>query len=162
DGEVGASSSLSLLNQLAVSTLRTWLQVKPERQRSAGDYYLARLAYGSLFVDSELTIAEYSRARFDRSTRFFELGFGYGELSLLLALHGFNTTGFESDSGRYEGAMALRTALIQRGVGLDELHLVRGVFPDVLDPAALDASGAAVLVASNVTSSLMMEKIDDI
>lgn len=162
DNELSRPSGLALLNQLAVSTLHTWLPVKPERQRAAGDYYLNRLAYSALFIDAELTIAEYCRAQFDGNARFFELGFGYGELGMLLVLSGFGVTGFECDSGRYDGAVALKRALEQSGVDLSELNLVLGVFPDVLEPAAVRATGEAVLVATNVTHSLMMEKIENV
>ena len=161
-GERATAANLNLINQFAVSTLRTWLQAKPEYKRAAGVYYVERLARGSLFVDSELTIAEYSRTRFNRDARFFELGFGYGELSLLLALTGFRATGFEADNGRYQGALILKDELGQRGIDLRELTLVLGVFPDALDRAGLDTGGEAVLVATNVTSSLVMQKIDHV
>ena len=162
DGELATAANLGLLNQLAVSTLRAWLEAKPEYQRSAGAYYVSRLAYASFFVESEMTVAEYSRTRFGRDTRFYELGSGYGELSLLLTLAGFRATGFESDGGRYEGAVTLKKALGQRGIDLRELHLVLGVFPDALETVALDTNGETALVATNVTSSLMMQRIEDI
>jgi len=45
---------------------------------------------------------------------------------------------------------------------LRQLHLVLGVFPDALETVALDTDGETALVATNVTSSLMMQRIEDI
>ena len=155
-----ASATFSMVNLAAVSTLQDWLGSDPGRIRSAGSYYTARLEKGRLFVDSELSIAEYSRRRFSRKVRFFELGFGFGELSLLLALSGFRATGFESDEGRHAGATALMAKLAQRGIDVDELSLVKGSFPDALQLATFDKDGETVFVSTNVTSSQVMEKID--
>ncbi|MBV8187453.1 MAG: DUF4407 domain-containing protein [Alphaproteobacteria bacterium] len=145
------------LNQFAVSTLRQWVEADPQHQRSAGDYYGTRLAQGELVQASDLAIAEYARGHFTRDARFFELGFGFGELSLCLALSGFRTLGFESDAGRYAGASTLAVALTQRGADTGNLSLVYGFFPDVLRLEWLEFTGESVLVSTNVTSTLMME-----
>ncbi len=160
DGQNEAPANFSMVNLAAVSIVREWLGSDPARTRSAGNYYVTRLERGRLFVDSELAIVEYGRGRFPRDARFFELGFGFGELSLLLALSGFRATGFESDAGRHAGATALAAALAQRGVDIGSLSLVEGSFPDALRLAAFDEDGETVFVSTNVTSSQVMEKID--
>ena len=45
---------------------------------------------------------------------------------------------------------------------MQDLHLVLGVFSDALETAALETNGETALVATNVTSSLMMQRIEDI
>jgi SAM-dependent methyltransferase len=150
------------LNLAAVSMLQEWLGSDPGRIRSAGNYYMSRLEGGRLFIDLDLAIARYGRERFPRESRFFELGFGFGELSLLLAFSGFCATGFESDSGRYAGATALAAALAQRGMDVGGLSLVHGSFPDALLLATLDKVGETVFVSTNVTSTQMMAKIDHV
>ena len=157
-----ASASFSMVNLTAVSILQEWLGSNAARIRSAGDYYTTRLKRGRLFVDSELAIAKYGRERFPREVHFFELGFGFGELSLLLALSGFRATGFESEIGRHAGATALAAALAQRGIDVGGLSLVLGAFPDALQLATLDKVGETVFVSTNVTSSQVMQKIDHV
>lgn len=152
-------SDFSHVNLFAVSTLQRWLEADPRHKRAAGDYYSARLAQGRLFVEPELAIAEYSRKYFDKGAHFFELGFGFGELSLLLALSGFRATGFESDNGRHEGAAALVAALEGGGVVSSGLSLVCGAFPDALQLSSLDADGESIFVSTNVTSTHVMEKM---
>ena len=152
-------TSVSATDQYAVSVLRDWLAADAARQRSAGSYYLQRLSRGRLFVDSELAIVEYCRNRFSSAVRFFELGFGFGELSLLLALGGFSATGYEADAGRYEGARVLADALADKNLDLGKLSLINGSFPDALELDTMGAA-AAVLVATNVTSSYLMDNID--
>lgn len=148
--------SFSLTNLFAVSILTNWLALDPIHERAAGSYYMARLSQRRLFVDAELAIAKYSQNQFDRKTRFVELGFGFGELSLLLALSGFPTTGFESDIGRCAGAKALIDKLGQQGLEISGLSLVEGLFPDSLRLEHFDRESEAVFVSTNVTSSHVM------
>jgi SAM-dependent methyltransferase len=157
DNSVGMS--FSAIDRYAASFLRDWLAGEEIRQRSAGSYYMQRLAHGDLFVESELAIAEYCRDRFDASVKFFELGFGFGELSLLLALSGFSATGYESDTGRYAGATALMDALAHKDLDLGKLSLIEGRFPDALKLEAMGAASTA-LVATNVTSSYVKDNMD--
>src|SRR5262245_2157578 len=107
------------VNELGVSILRDWLAADPSHARGAGEYYAARLAGGKLLVDNELAIADYCRKHFGLDAHFVEMGTGFGELSLMLALSGFQATGFESDTGRYTGADALRAGLGQQGLDVD-------------------------------------------
>jgi hypothetical protein len=151
--------TVEALNQIGVSKLREWVEADAQHKRSAGEYYTALLASGRLLLAPDLAIAEYSRRHFNREARFFELGFGFGELSLCLALYGFRTVGFESDAGRYAGASALAVALAQEGADTSSLSLVYGVYPDVLRLDWLDLESDSVLVSTNVTSSLLMEGI---
>jgi len=147
------------IDATAVSILQDWLKADPARERSAGSYYMTRLSTGRLFVDAEVAIARYCRSRFEPGTRFFELGFGFGEFSLLLALSGFRAVGYESDVGRHAGAAALVEGLARRGLDTGSLSLVQGTFPDALAQEAVDAGGPAVFVSTNVTSSHVMENI---
>ena len=146
-------------NTLAVAALSDWLAADETRQKVAGNYYTQRLAQGRLFTDAELTIAQYCSGHFDRQTKFVELGFGFGELSILLALSGFDATGYESDAGRHAGATALVAALATRKLKLGNLSLIHGRFPEALRLAELDTQ-KAVLVATNVTSDYIMRKMD--
>lgn len=144
---------------IAVSLLRDWLKGDPARERAAGSYYTTRLAGGRLFVDAEVAIARYCCGRFETGTRVFELGFGFGELTLLLALSGFRAVGYESDVSRYAGATALVEGLARHGLDTGGVSLVQGAFPDALALGSFDAKGAAVFVSTNVTSSHVMENI---
>lgn len=146
-------------NVAAVSVLQNWLKADPAREHSAGSYYTTRLARGTLFVDSDLEIAKYCRKHFDTKAKFFELGFGFGELSLLLALSGFRATGYEADSGRCAGARAIVKGLSQQGLDPGSLSLVHGVFPDSLVLSLFAGEGCAVFVSTNVTSRHVMENI---
>ena len=148
---------LASTDAIAVSVLRDWLKADPSRERSAGSYYMERLAGGRLFVDAELALVNYARGRFEAGTKFFELGFGFGELSLLLALSGFTAIGYESDVGRHAGASALVEGLARRGLATRGVSLVQGVFPDALTLSALETSGPTVLVSTNVTSTHIMD-----
>ncbi len=152
--------SLDAFNQFGMSKLREWIEADPEHGRAAGDYYTVRLAQGRFLLDPDLAIAKYSQRRFEGETRFFELGFGFGELSLYLALSGFHTVGFESDAGRYAGASALAMAFAQQGVDTSNLTLVYGIFPDILRFDERDLDNELVFVSTNVTSILIMNGID--
>lgn len=148
------------LNQFGLSMLREWIEVDPEHRRAAGDYYTTNLAQGQFLSEPDLAIVRYSQKRFDRKARFFELGFGFGELGLSLALSGFHTVGFESDAGRYAGASALAESLAQEGVDTSNLSLVYGLYPDILRLDERDLDSETVFVSTNVTSDFMMEAID--
>lgn len=150
------------LEAAAVSWARQWIKEEADHKRSAGDYYMARLGQGRLFVESDLAIVDYCRANFLRQARFFELGVGFGELSLCLALSGYRTVGFESDAGRYEAAAALAAGLTRQGFDTANLTLVFGIFPNALRLDATALQGGSVLVSTNVTSSLTMEMIDEV
>ncbi|GEP61656.1 DUF4407 domain-containing protein [Reyranella soli] len=155
-------SSFGALEQAAISWLGAWVEASSDHRRAAGDYYTIRLPYGPLFVASDMAIVDYCRAHFLRQARFFELGIGFGELSLCLAVSGFSTVGFESDAGRYEAATALAAALSRQGFDTSQLSLVQGLFPNVLQVDRIDIGGETVLVSTNVTSNLMMEAIDNV
>lgn len=144
---------------VAVPILKDWIGTNPARLRSAGDYYMERLSRDRLFGDIDIAIADYCRRHFRHETKFFELGFGFGELSLLLALGGFQVTGYEGEAGRYAGAAMLAKALADRGAKLGTLSLVEGIFPDALDLRSLNTPSTA-LVVTNVTSSHIMDNID--
>ena len=152
--------SLDDLNRFGLSKLREWIEESPEHLRAAGDYYTARLAQGQFLLDPDMAIALYSQEYFNRGVRFFELGFGFGELSLSLALSGFHAVGFESDAGRYAGASALTASLAEQGVDISKLSLAYGAYPDILrlDQHALDSE--SVFVSTNVTSTAMMETMN--
>lgn len=154
--------NFSLTNLFSVTILGDWLASDPGHERSAGNYYMTRLSRGQLFVDAELTIAKYSRKRFVPSTRFVELGFGFGELSLMLALSGFRVTGFESDAGRHAGASALIAGLGRQGLNIENLALIEGLFPDALRIGQFERDGETVFVSTNVTSSHVMENLRQI
>ena len=160
DQKAIAHFGLDALDQFGLSKLRDWIEVDSEHRRAAGDYYTARLTQGQFLLASDLAIATYSRAHFGRETRFFELGFGFGELSLCLALSGFHTVGFESDAGRYAGASALAGSLAQQGIDTSNMTLVDGIYPDILRLDERDLDSVSVFVSTNVTSSLVMETLD--
>lgn len=155
-------SGFGALEEAAASWLTEWVKADPAHKRAAGDYYTARLAQGRLFVESDLAIVDYCRARFLRQARFFELGAGFGELSLCLAASGFRTVGFEADTGRYEAAAGLAAALPRRGFDTSNLSLVHGLFPDALRFDWTDLDGEAVFLSTNVTSNQMMEAIGNV
>lgn len=148
------------LNQFGLSMLREWIEMDPEHRRAAGDYYTTNLAQGQFLSEPDLAIVRYIQKRFDRKARFFELGFGFGELGLSLALSGFHTVGFESDAGRYAGATELAESLAQEGADTSNLSLVYGLYPDTLRLDERDLDSETIFVSTNVTSDFMMEAID--
>ena len=148
------------LNRFGLSKLREWIEADPEHKRAAGDYYTSRLAQGQFLHEPDLALARYCQKHFDREVRFYELGFGFGELSLCLALSGFHTVGFDSDAGRYAGASALTASLAQQGVDTSRLSLLYGAYPDILRLDGTDLESESVFVSTNVTSTLVMETID--
>lgn len=155
----GMQPSFELTELVAVSILHEWLSIDPEANNAAGSYYIESLSRNRLLRDADLAIAKYCQSNFLHETRFFELGFGFGELSLLLALCGFTVTGFEGDVRRYAAGIMLTKALAERGANLGTLTLVEGLFPEALDLRSLRAASNA-LVSSNVTHSYIMENID--
>ncbi len=155
-------SGFGAFEQAAIAWLLKWVEASPDHRRAAGDYYTTRLPHGPLFVASDMAIVDYCRAHFIRQAQFFELGMGFGELSLCLAVSGFRTVGFESDAGRYEAATALTAAMSRQGFDTSQLSLLHGFFPNVLQLDRTDIDGEAVLVSTNVTSNLMMEEIDSV
>lgn len=155
-------SRFGALEEAAVSWLTKWIDADPGHKRAASDYYMARVPQGQLLFPSDLAIVDYCRSLFSRQARFFELGVGFGELSLCLAMSGFRTVGFEVDSGRYEAAAGLASALPQKGFDTGNLSLVHGFFPDALQLDRTDLDGETVFVSTNVTSDLMMNEIDHV
>ena len=165
DGQrhVGARVDLSRVEELAGRVLRDWLSDSSPRRRAAGEYYLSRLSRESLLVPNDLAMAEYCRRRFSGTqAHAVEMGTGFGELSLLLALSGIPTIAFESDFGRHSGAEALLSGLAACGIDVGDVSLVYGTFPLALDLRVLDKPGPAVFLSSNVTSSWVMEHIDSV
>lgn len=157
---VEARLDLRRINQLGVGILRDWLAADSGRERSAGEYYLDRLARDSLLVANEIAIADYFRRYFDAErVHVVEMGTGFGELSVLLALGGFHATAFESDAGRYAGASALLAGLAQQGIDVDRILLRLGTFPPALDLELFDREGTVIFVSTNVTSSYVMEHL---
>ncbi|MBV8189193.1 MAG: hypothetical protein JO339_18265, partial [Alphaproteobacteria bacterium] len=151
------------IDQLGVAVLRDWLAADPARELSAGEYYLARLARGNLLVENELALVDYCRRNFDAGEDYVvEMGTGFGELSLMLALSGFEATAFESDARRHAGASALLDGLARQGIDIDGMALVFGAFPTALGFGTLDRGGAAIFVSTNVTSSWVMDHIDSV
>lgn len=156
-----ALTGLDRIDELAVPFLRRWLAEGPDRQRAAGDYYMVRLSRGRLLLDNEKALAAYCAGRFDPAKcAFVEMGTGFGELSLMLALQGFQVTGFESSQGRHAGACALVTELGAHGIAASELSFVFGAMPSALTLDRVAGRDEAVFVATNVTSSHVMENID--
>jgi hypothetical protein len=155
-------SGFGAFEQAAIAWLVKWVEASADHRRAAGDYYTARLPHGPLFVASDMAIVDYCRAHFLRQAQFFELGMGFGELSLCLAVSGFRTVGFESDAGRYEAAAALTAEMSRQGFDTSQLSLLHGFFPNVLQLDRTDIGGETVLVSTNVTSNLMMEAIDSV
>lgn len=153
--------SLSVTEAVSLAVTKDWVSADAAHEQAAGSYYVTRLSQGRFFPESDMAIAEYSRCHFDPQTRFCELGAGFGELSVLLALNGFRVTGFEGHSGRYGGAKAITDALRARGLPLDNMTLIDGLFPGALQLAAVDAK-STVLVSTNVTSVHVMANIDRI
>lgn len=155
-------SGFRALEQAAISWLVEWVDKDPDHLRAAGEYYTIRLPYGPLFGTADIAIVDYCRGHFLTEARFFELGIGFGELSLCLAVSGFRTVGFESDAVRYEAATSLTVALSHQGFDTSQLSLVYGLFPNVLQIDRVDIGAQTVFVSTNVTSDLMMEAIDNV
>jgi hypothetical protein len=123
-----------------------------------GTYYQTRLDRDRMFDDYELALVDYVRDRFDRSTRFFEIGSGWGQLSVLLAAAGFQVTAYEGDGARHEAARHLKSSLMARHRdAMLRFTLVRGFFPDDLAIKTLLGEGPTVAVAGNVVHSYVVE-----
>lgn len=154
----GRELDFSAIDATAVSIIGDWLKADASRERAAGTYYQAKLAGGHLFEGADLEIARYCRDRFGAGTACFELGVGFGELSLLLSLSGFRAIGYESDLARHAGALALADGFAKRGIDVGNLTLVQGMFPDALELEAFDGGQPAVFLSTNVTSTHVMDK----
>lgn len=148
----------SAIDAAAVSIIGDWLKGDVSRERAAGSYYLTKLSGGHLFEAADLEIARYCRRQFDPGTACFELGVGFGELSLLLSLSGYQVIGYESDLARHAGALALVDGFSARGVDVGNLTLVPGMFPDAVELDAFDSKRPSVFVSTNVTSTHVMDK----
>lgn len=147
-------------NQIAVAAVKTWTVQQPRYAASLGDYYRVRLNQNNLLIEAERQIVDYCRHQFDPACLFYELGCGYGELSLMLAIAGFSATAFESEEGRFKGAMALREALAQSGYDTTRASFIHGRFPDALQLAQLQSPSSPILVATNVTSKYIVQNFD--
>lgn len=157
----GPAIDLGALARWAIERLSRWIAERPERKRSAADYYLDKLARGVLFETYDIALAEYAGRDLPRNASIVELGSGYGELSLMLALKGFRVLGMEADEGRHEGCTMLMQELASLGLRLPALGFVLGSFPDAL-PETTAKTGETVLACTNVTSSDMMERMEQI
>ena len=149
------------LNDYAVTFLAPWIAEAPERQHSAGDYYQSRLAQGRVLEEYDIAVARYCGKELPRSASYAELGCGFGEVSLMLALNGLRVIGFEAEAARYEGAAALAQAIAAQGISLANLSFVHGYYPETFEPRLLDGR-QGVLVATNVTSTYVVEHIDEV
>jgi len=147
-------------NQIAVAAVKAWTVQQPRYATSLGDYYNVRLSQNNLLIEAERRVVDYCRHQFDPTYRFYELGCGYGELSLMLAIAGCSATAFESEEGRYKGAIALQEALAREGYDTNRASIVHGRFPDALQLAQLQSPLSAVLVATNVTSKYIVQNFD--
>ena len=142
--------------------LSDWVNESPDHERGAGRYYLDKLARGVLFESYDIAVAQYAERHLPPAARFCELGSGFGELCILLALKGFRCLGIEVDAMRCRGAAAVLEALPRIGVHLPALSFIEGRYPDSLGLDRLSGEDDNVLVATNVTSGEMMARMGHI
>ena len=154
---VSHALDLGAVGTAAVAFLKDWVGQDAAHRKSAGNYYLEKIAAARWTENYDGAVAEYVAAHLAPGTAIYELGSGFGELCYLLALRGFDVTGIESETGRFEGAEALRRRLAAAGLDLPRLKFVKGRFPDLFERAR--PTSGAMLVATNVTSSYLGENL---
>jgi len=136
-------------------------------QQFAGDdddYYRSRIARGNVLEEYEWAIIQYARENFrPERVRIFEMGAGWGMLSILLAVMGFEVVAFTGDplyANTFRN-LSKRLADLMPGV-VSRLQIVENFFPDALESIPLSPDQENLLISTNVVHRLTEQNQDRI
>ncbi|OYY33695.1 MAG: hypothetical protein B7Y57_29120 [Rhodospirillales bacterium 35-66-84] len=149
------SDEVSVLDRDIVAILRGWVSSDPKREETAGDYYRDLLSRDHILQDYERAVLEYIVANIPATgTRIVEVGVGFGVLSLLLAVKGYEVVAFEGDRSRFAGLEFLFDRFAERMPEVRaRLRPVLGWFPDALDPSMLGPDRRNLLLTTNIVAT---------
>lgn len=118
-------------------------------------YYASRVARQAVLEPYEQAVLDYARTHFapDRC-RIFEVGIGWGMLSICLAASGYDVVGFVGQRDHADAADRLcdRAAILDPGIK-KRLTIVRGLFPDAMKPELLATGRRNVVITTNLVHS---------
>ena len=154
------SDEVSVLDRDIVAILRGWVSSDPKREATAGDYYRDLLSRDHILQDYERAVLEYIVANIPATgTRIVEVGVGFGVLSLLLAVKGYEVVAFEGDRSRFAGLEFLVDRFAERMPEVRaRLRPVLGWFPDALDPSMLGPNGRNLLLTTNIVATASAQR----
>lgn len=112
-------------------------------------YYAHKIKTHSMIDAYDITISQYILAIYPISTKILEVGAGYGQLSLLLSLQGYETYPIDMAQSRHDVSNYLVTALSLQ----DSCHPIKCSYPDNYSGSPFD-----LLIATNVINSFWQEK----
>lgn len=151
----GTADEVAELDRDIVSLLRGWMSGDPAREETAGDYYRDLLSRDHILQDYERAVLEYIEANVPANgTRIVEVGVGFGILSLLLAVKGYEVVAFEGDRSRFAGLEFLSNCFAERMPMIrGRLRPVFGWFPDALDQSMLGPDRRNLLLTTNIVAT---------
>ncbi len=155
-----ASDEVSALDRDIVSLLRGWVSSDPKREETAGDYYRDLLSRDHILQDYERAVLEYIVANIPApGTRIVEVGVGFGVLSLLLAVKGYEVVAFEGDRSRFAGVEFLFDRFAERMPEVRaRLRPVFGWFPDALERSMLGPDRRNLLLTTNIVATASAQR----
>lgn len=131
------------------------LEALGEELSGAYNFYATRLRRGTILGPYDLGLARALLDWPEAPRRIHEIGGGFGNFCILLALLGFKTTSLEADSRRFAAANALQDALNAEFPQVrDGYEIINQRFP--LARGLLPPAGAMV-VATNLVSTTSTE-----
>ncbi len=149
-------------NELLCRTFSQWVAERGDKS-VALNFYTVRLAHAAMVAPYEAAIAEFLLETMDPSDRSFEIGCGYGQLPLLVALGGRRMTGIEYEPLRFAGAQYLRGRLgSENPTAAARLDFLKLRYPRDFDWRLLAGARRNVLVFTNVVATVVKEQEDEI
>ena len=142
------------LDAIAVPALQARVDALGEVESGAYNFYLTRLARGTLFADYDAALAR-KLAASGMPAAVHDIGGGIGNLSWLLAAMGAEASCLEHDRRRHAAATALLRAITAADPGTAaKLRMVRTSFPD----PALASAGTTAIVTNLVFTTTDEER----
>ena len=129
------------------------------RTRPIDSYYASRVARDAVLETYETAFIDYALAKLPAAKfRLFEVGIGWGMLSICLAALGYRVIGFVGQHEHAEAARFLRAKAAAVAPNLDDnLIIIEGLFPDALRPEMLGSDKQNVMLSTNIVHSFTAE-----
>ena len=137
------------IDAIAVPLSLERLERLGELESGCNNFYAVRLRRGTIFSDYDLALAEALVARSDLPRVVHEVGGGFGNLSMLLAMNGFQATCLELAKLRYDGGMAILEALRPALPQMANFRLLHAAFPE----PTLKPDGAMAVITNLVATT---------
>ena len=141
------SQGVATLDALLLPLALQRLALYGEHESGAYNFYARRLESGSLFAGYEIALAEKLLERRFPVREIHEIGPGFGQLPMLLAVNGLPATGIEGDSRRYATAATLLDEMRRAFPAAAPCRMLHGSFP-LPRPAAPPARDALALTTN--------------